>query len=135
MARGLKQDQAGASSPLNRMLLYVAEGRIPRRVARENIAKGFKHKRSAPAYTGKEVTSINQMALVLGYRRNTSLYPANGRLPRIAEGPLCELYSISEDSNCWRHFCHGESEEFIKSYDKSHSTPTTTASDEVSLDK
>src|SRR3954447_19508348 len=108
MIRGEEKGRPKSRVPLIHMLRYLAGGRIPQRVAKANIAEGFKHNRSAPAYSEKEVTSINKMASALGYRNHTAFYTSNEKLSTAAEPLLLKLYSIKEDSKCWRHFCDNE---------------------------
>jgi hypothetical protein len=123
MGSGRGQEGKG-SSPLNRIILYLATDRIPQRVAERNIDKGFMHNRNAPRYGEKAVTSVNQLSEALGYRNHSSMYPPKQRFPLNTEALIRSLYSIDERTECWKCFCNGDVEKFKVEYERLHAIAT-----------
>jgi hypothetical protein len=124
MGNADKGNREGDGSPLRRVIHYLAHERIPQRVARENLLNRFKHRRKTPQTGDKNIASVNQLALALGYRNHSSLYPANDKLPDETEFSIRALYGIGETSECWKYFGKRDVEGFIAAYEALYASQT-----------
>jgi hypothetical protein len=118
----------GARTPLWGLINFLATTPVAQRVARTSIAAGYKHNRRSdlgvPNYDRQGVTSINQLAMAIGFRKNSSLYPQNGKLTAVAENDIRQLYKIPETSACWQKWDERDVEGFALEFRQLHaSTP------------